>query len=171
MNISLEEAGLTILPAEKRIKPSPTDPPISDPTASTQSTESPVLKVESDVKESPLPKAESDVKRKSVVKAESADSLDVTYPPEGTCAACLGLLQLDHLALTQKAKEIYERDNYILGEKSFVISMRLPAQLAIRQRSGDLMVESHQRFVQWLTSKQVLGLLNRSALQIRRYRS
>ncbi|KAJ3053633.1 putative tRNA pseudouridine synthase Pus10 [Rhizophlyctis rosea] len=112
---------------EKRIKPSPTLPPISDPTTSTQSDASYTVKVE------------------LTIEVPFNDTPQTAYPPDCTCPACLGLLQMDHKSLSQRADGMYTSENYVLGEQTFVVSMRLPAQLAIRQRAGVLFVESVQR--------------------------
>ncbi|KAJ3036936.1 putative tRNA pseudouridine synthase Pus10 [Rhizophlyctis rosea] len=49
-------------------------------------------------------------------------------------------MQLDHDKLAQTAYEKFRQENYVLGEKTFLVSTQLPAQLAIRQRSAALLV-------------------------------
>ncbi|KND01902.1 TIGR01213 family protein [Spizellomyces punctatus DAOM BR117] len=63
--------------------------------------------------------------------------------PQRTCSACLGLLQCDHHDLAGKAFKLFQSEGYSLGSnnKTFLLSMRLPPQLAIRQRSFVLLVE------------------------------
>ncbi|KAI8819570.1 uncharacterized protein EV422DRAFT_588375 [Fimicolochytrium jonesii] len=62
--------------------------------------------------------------------------------PSQICSACLGLLHHDHQAVAQKAYDMQRNENYELSatNQTFVLSMRLPTQLAIRQKSYVLYV-------------------------------
>ncbi|TPX63162.1 hypothetical protein SpCBS45565_g06808 [Spizellomyces sp. 'palustris'] len=63
--------------------------------------------------------------------------------PQRTCSACLGLLQCDHRDVAGKAFKLFQSEGYSLGSnnKTFLLSMRLPPQLAIRQRSFVMLME------------------------------
>ncbi|KAJ3183292.1 putative tRNA pseudouridine synthase Pus10 [Gaertneriomyces sp. JEL0708] len=72
----------------------------------------------------------------------TTESLSETREQVAACAACLGLLQVDYDDLATQAHAIFKKQGYVLGasNQTFVVSMRLPPQLAIRQRSFSLLI-------------------------------
>ncbi|KAI9017707.1 hypothetical protein BC832DRAFT_527741 [Gaertneriomyces semiglobifer] len=78
----------------------------------------------------------------------TADSLSETREHVVACAACLGLLQVDYDDLATQAHTLFKEQGYVLGasNQTFVVSMRLPPQLAIRQRSFSLLINERLRY-------------------------
>ncbi|TPX62387.1 hypothetical protein PhCBS80983_g00465 [Powellomyces hirtus] len=76
------------------------------------------------------------------VKKLKVEKEDVPLSKGRTCAACLGLLHCDHKAIGRGALDIFHQQKYKLAvqNQTFVISTRLPSQLAIRQRSYQLLL-------------------------------
>ncbi|KAJ3184936.1 putative tRNA pseudouridine synthase Pus10 [Geranomyces variabilis] len=70
------------------------------------------------------------------VKLADDNSIPATAENNNICGACLGLLQCDHRAIAKNAAELFAKENYVLAPdaQTFIMSVRLPAQLSIRQR-------------------------------------
>ncbi|KAJ3149021.1 putative tRNA pseudouridine synthase Pus10 [Geranomyces variabilis] len=69
-------------------------------------------------------------------KLADGDSVPANAQNNNICGACLGLLQCDHRAIARDAAELFAKENYVLtpDAQTFIMSVRLPAQLSIRQR-------------------------------------
>ncbi|KAJ3145733.1 hypothetical protein HDU86_000827 [Geranomyces michiganensis] len=70
------------------------------------------------------------------VKLTNDHGISGTAGLNNICGACLGLLQCDHHAIAQNAAALFAKENYMLAPdaQTFLMSTRLPVQLAIRQR-------------------------------------
>ncbi|KAI8593161.1 hypothetical protein BDZ88DRAFT_187521 [Geranomyces variabilis] len=70
------------------------------------------------------------------VKLADDDSVPANAQGNNICGACLGLLQCDHRTIARDAAALFAKENYVLAPdaQTFIMSVRLPAQLSIRQR-------------------------------------
>jgi hypothetical protein len=55
--------------------------------------------------------------------------------PTKVCPACLGLLQLNHTQISNAGWDMFKQKNFMIDTNTFSLSIALPPQLIIRQKS------------------------------------